>query len=479
MQKTLINNLRFRRGRNDNNGPDNGFSKHNFVRNYSEGFIRETLVTNIRTRMLAIAIFLFYFIENGTLGLIPQKFYMVYRNVRLSDLILYGLIIYSLVNVREYRDLFKSKVFFISKLILAYLLFEFVVSWIRYGFNPVEYFFRLKGIWSSFLIFPLLLLIKRNGLNFLIKIVFPVAVISNLLYVLSALTGIPFLPDVSIFKQRLPGDIEVFRVYGGTFFGELFYLGFVYYWITKKFRWWQMVLVILFIIPHILAFGRSAWAGFAFTILLMIVFNSLKKKNFKILFRQAFILIAMGLFLFVSFVKFIPESDFYLDALEARLFQGQDDYKYSEGTYGTRILTQNASLIDLWSKNDLFLGIGMHPMWVLGPETKEELICYGAFCDVVWPSILAAYGIVGFLLYGFLQVYYIYISVKILKRAPDENIFTLLIMLLLAKLLFDFTFTASYVLFSTGLWGFFLAMNIYIPVLVYTYEEQKKQGLIT
>jgi hypothetical protein len=479
VQKTLLNNLRFKRGRHENNGSDSRFSKHNHVRNYSEGFIRETLITNIRTRLLAIAIFLFYFIENGTLGLIPQKFYMVYRNVRLSDIILYGLVIYSLINYKEYRDLFKSKSFLIAKLILAYLLFEFVVSAIRYGFNPVEYFFRLKGVWTSFLVFPYLLLIKRNGINFLIKIIFPVAIISNLLYVLTALTGIPFLPDVSIFKQRLPGDIEVFRVYGGTFFGELFYLGFVYYWITRKFRWWQMVLVILFIIPHILAFGRSAWAGFAFTILLMIVFNSLKKKNFKILFRQAFILVALGLFLFVSFIKFIPESDFYLDALEARLFQGQDDYKYSEGTYGTRILTQNASLLDLWSKNDLFLGIGMHPLWVVGPETKEELIYYGAFCDVVWPSILAAYGLIGFLLYGYLQIYYIYLSIKILKRAPNENLYTLLVMLLLAKLIFDLTFTSSYVLFSTGLWGFFLAMNIYIPVLVYSYEEQKKQGLIT
>ncbi len=476
MQKTFINNLRFKRG---GNGDGSGFSKQDYLEKYSENFIKETLVTNLRARFLAIAIFLFYFIENGTLGLVPDKFYMVYRNIRISDLILYSLVIYSLFCIREYRDLFKSKAFLIAKILLCYYLFEFAVSTMRYGFNPVEYFFRLKGLWSSFLIFPYMLLIKRNGLSFLIKIIFPVAIISNLLYVLSALTGIPFLPDVSIFKQRLPGDIEVFRVYGGTFFGELFYLGFVYYWITKRFRFWQIFLVVLFIIPHILAFGRSAWAGFGFTILLMIVFNSLKKKNFKILFRQAMILIFMGLFLFVSFIKFIPESDFYLEALQARIFQGQDDYKYSEGTYGTRILTQNASLLNLWSNSDWFLGIGMHPMWVVKPESREEQVYYGAFCDVVWPSVLAAYGIVGFILCGILQVYYVFLSIRVLKRAPHENMYTLLIMLLLAKLLFDLVFTSSYVLFSTGLWGFFLAMNIYIPVLVNTYEEQRKAGLIT
>lgn len=478
MQRTLLNNLRFKGVRGSNNGSSGDTLKNDYLQGYSENFIKETLVTNLRARFLAIAIFLYYFIESGTLGLVPQKFYMVYRNVRISDLILYGVIIYSLVNIREYRDLFKSKPFLIAKVILAYLLIEFGISYIKYGFNPVEYFFRLKGVWTSFLVFPYMLLIKRNGLGFLIKIIFPIAVISNLLYVLSALTGIPFLPDVSIYKQRLPGDIEVYRVYGGTFFGEMFYLGFVYYWITKKFKLWQMALVILFIIPHILAFGRSAWAGFAFTILLMIVFNSLKKKNFKILFRQAVILVSMGLFLFISFIKFIPESDFYLDALEARLFQGQDDLKYSEGTYGTRILTQNAALLNLWASGDWFLGVGMHPMWVIGPDSKVEAVIYGAFCDVVWPSVLAAYGLVGFILFGILQIYYIYMCIKLLKRAPNENLYTLLLMLLMAKLIFDLTFTSSYVLLSTGLWGFFFSMNVYIPVLVYVYEEQRKKGLI-
>lgn len=477
MQKTFINS--FKRFGGGVSGAEDKFSKRDYLRSYSENYLREELAVNLKARILAFAIFLFYFIENGTLGLIPQKFYMVYRNIRISDLILYGLIVYSLYCIREYKDLFKSKSFLIAKIILLYFLFEFGVSAIKYDFNPIEYFFRLKGLWTSFLIFPFMLLIKRNGLAFLIKIVFPIAVISNLLYILSALTGIPFLPDVSIFKQRLPGDIEVFRVFGGTFFGELFYLGIVYYWITKQFRFWQLFLVVLFIVPHVLAFGRSAWIYFAFTILLMIVFNSLKKKNFKILFRQGLILVIMGLFMFVSFIKLIPESDFYLDALEARIFQGQDDYKYSEGTYGTRILTQNASLLNLWANSDWVFGIGMHPMWVVKPESKEEQVYYGAFCDVVWPSVLAAYGLIGFILCGILQFYYIFLSIKILKRARNENLSTLLIMLLLSKLIFDLVFTYSFVLFSTGLWGFFLTMNIYIPVLVNTFEKQRREGLIS
>lgn len=445
---------------------------------YSENNYKTELVTSMRARVLAICIFLYYFIENGTMGLVPQKFYIVYRSIRISDMLLYGMVAYSIYHWKEYRDLFKSKSFLLVKIFLFYLMFEFAVSFLRYGFNPVEYFFRLKGIWTSFLVFPYLLLVKRNGFPFLIKIIFPVAIISNLLYIITALTGIPFLPDVSIIKQRLPGDIEVFRVFGGTFYGELFFLGTVYFWITKRFKAWQMGLVILFIIPHILAFGRLAWVGFVFTILVMIVLNSLNKRNYHILLRQAVIMIIMGICLFYAFIKFIPESDYYLDALNARVFQGQEDVKHDEGTYGTRVIMQNSALVNLWLHNDLFLGVGFHPMWVLGPESREEAVIYGAFCDVTWPSVLAAYGLIGFILALFIQVYYIYLSFKILRNSPQPNLYTFILILLFAKLVFDSTVGFSYIFLSTGLWGFFTGLNIYIPVLVYMYEDYRKKAII-
>jgi len=445
---------------------------------YSDILFSGEMVTSLRARILAVAIFMYYFIENGTLGLVPEKFYYVYRSVRISDLILYGLVFYSLYNVREYMDYFKSRPMLIVKLILAYLLIEFSISAVRYGFNPIEYFFRLKGVWTSFLVFPYLLLIKRNGLAFLIKIIFPVAIISNFLYLLTALTGIPFLPDVSIHKQKLPGDIEVYRVYGGTFFGEMFFLGFVYYWITKRFVIWQLFFSILFIIPHILAFGRLAWIGFIYTILLMIALNSLKKREFKVMIRQTVLLIIVALSLIIAFIKFIPESDYYIDALYARIFQAQDDVKYSEGTYGTRIIAQNAALVNLWSNSNILIGVGMHPMWVVGPQSKEEILYYSAFCDVGWPGVLAAYGLIGFVLAIILQVYFIYLTFRLMKNSRDGNLYDLLIMLMFAKLTFDSIVGFSYVLFSTNLWGFYLGLNIYIPVLVHVYIQQKSQGFI-
>ncbi|MBI5726937.1 MAG: hypothetical protein HY965_03725, partial [Ignavibacteriales bacterium] len=35
---------------------------------YSENFFKEELVLNLKARVLAICIFLYYFIENGTMG---------------------------------------------------------------------------------------------------------------------------------------------------------------------------------------------------------------------------------------------------------------------------------------------------------------------------------------------------------------------------------------------------------------------------
>ncbi|KXK50675.1 MAG: hypothetical protein UZ05_CHB002001600, partial [Chlorobi bacterium OLB5] len=394
------------------------------------------------------------------------------------DMLLYCMTAYSLYHWKEYRDLFKSRSLLIAKILIAYLLFEFAVSAIRYGFNPIEYFFRLKGIWTSFLVFPFLLLLKRGGFNFFIKLIFPVAIISNLLYVLTALTGIPFLPDVSIIKQILPGDIQVYRVFGGTFFGELFFLGIVYFWITKRFRAWQLSLASLFIFPHILAFGRLAWIGFAFTILVIVIINSLNKRNYHLLLRQAIILIILGLGIMIAFIKFIPESDYYIEALNARIFQGQEDVKYSEGTYGTRVIMQNNALVSLWLNSNFFIGIGMHPMWVIGPESKEETVYYGAFCDVSWPGTLAAYGIIGFAIAFFIQFYYAFIAFKIIRNSKDINVYTLMITLLFAKLLFDSIIGFSYIFLTTGLWGLFNMLNIYIPILVYTYEEYRQKGII-
>lgn len=474
MQKTLINNLGFKK----NNLNFRKFRGERSSTLYAENFMKEELVISYRAKILAVCIFLYYFIENGTLGLVPSKFYFVYRNIRISDLLLYGMTFYSLVMYREYKDLFNSKPFFIAKVFIAYLLFEFFVSFLRYSFNPIEYFFRLKGVWTSFLVFPFLLLIKRGGLPFLIKIFFPVSVISNLLYILTALTGIPFLPDVSIISQRLPGDIVVYRVFGGTFFGEWFFLAIVYYWITKRFRAWLIPLAFLFIVPHILAFGRLAWAAFAFTILVMVILNSLNKRNYRLLFRQAVIMIILGISMMFIFIKFIPESDFYIDAISARIFQGQDDYSHSEGTFGTRVITQNAALVELWLKSNVFIGVGMHPMWVVGPESREEAVYYGAFCDVSWPSVLAAYGIIGFAIAFFIQLYYALLALKLIRKTKEIGIYTLFLTLMFSKLLFDSTAGFSYVFLSTGLWGFFVNMNIYIPVLIYMYEKSKREKIV-
>jgi len=239
-----------------------------------------------------------------------------------------------------------------------------------------------------------------------------------------------------------------------------------------------MGLVALFVIPHVLAFGRLAWVGFVFTILLMILLNSLNKRNYHLLLRQAVILIIMGVSLTYAFIKFIPESDFYVEALNARIFQGQEDVKHNEGTYGTRVIMQNNALVSLWLNSDIFLGVGMHPLWVVGPESKEEIIYYGAFCDVTWPGVLAAYGLIGFAIALVIQFYYMFITFKIVRNTKQVTIYTFMLTLLLAKLLFDVTVGFSYVFLSTGLWGLFYMLNIYVPVLVYTYEDYKKKGLI-
>jgi len=457
----LANNFRISSGRK--NTGSFSFSEVLEERNY----------LTLNAKLLAWGIFLIFFIENGTLGLIPKQFYFVYRNMRVSDFLLYGLTVYSLYNVKEFRYLYSSRAMLIPKLLLLYFLFQFIVSSMMYDYNFIELFFRLKGIWMCFLLLPFLLLIKRRALGYLVKIMLPVAIVSNVLYILSAITGIAFLPEIGIAEQNLPGGLKVFRVYGGTFYGELFFLGFIYQWMTKRFRVYQLLLTILFIIPHILAFGRSAWLYFAITIVIMVIWYTLKKRAFKFAFRQVIIFSVLIGGLGYAFTRFLPQSDYYVEAIGARVEQGQDDYKYKEGTYGTRLANIEALLL-LWQNSNIFIGIGMHPLWVVKPETVEENIYAWGFSDVGWASVLAAYGLIGFILAVLFQVYYFILSLKVLKKSVYNDLLVFFVLVFLSRLFFDTVINISYSGLSVGLWGFF-SSTFYIAALVFKYENLEKK----
>lgn len=457
----LANNFRVTARNKNNNKPS-----------FGDILVEKNYLT-LNTKLLAWGIFLIFFIENGTLGLIPKQFYFVYRNMRVSDFLLYGLTVYSLFNVKEFPNLYHSRALLIPKMLLVYFLFQYIISAIKYDYNAIEMFFRLKNLWLCFLVFPFLLLIKRRGLGYLIKIMLPVAVISNFLYILSALTGIAFLPDIGISEQSLPGGLKVFRVYGGTFYGELFFLGFIYQWITKRFRFYQLILVILFIIPHILAFGRAAWLYFVITIIMILVWYALKKKEFRLAFRQIVIVTVLVSALAYSFSIFIPQSDFLVEAIEARVSQGQDDYKFKEGTYGTRLANIEA-LLFLWQNGNIFIGIGMHPLWVLKPETVQESIYAWGFSDVGWASVLTAYGLIGFIIALLFQVYYVITSVVILKRSVYNDLLIFFVLIFLSRLFFDSVINYSYTGLTVGLMGFFNSA-FYIAAFVYKYENMESK----
>lgn len=435
---------------------------------YTEALKRSSYLTQ-HAKILAWGLFLFFFIENGTLGLVPKQFYFIYRNMRISDFLLYGLTLYSLYNAKEYANLLRSPSFLIPKLLMFYFVFQFLLSFIIYDYNIIEFFFRLKGLWMCFLVLPFMLLLKRGGLGYLIKLMLPVAVVSNVLYIMSALTGIAFLPDIGIAEQNLPGGLKVFRVYGGTFYGELFFLGFIYTWITKKFKAYQLFLAILFIIPHILAFGRSAWIYFSFTIVVMLAWYALREKEFRAVLRQIVIVAVLGGGLIYGFIKFVPTSDYLINAIDARVTQGQDDLKYKEGTYGSR-LANIAAMLTLWENNNIFLGIGMHPLWVVSPLTVEETIYAWGFSDVGWASVLVAYGLIGFTLAVLFQIYYLFNSFKILKNTRNNDILVFLILVFFTKLFYDSVINYSYMGLTVGLWGFW-STSISIAALVYKYEN--------
>jgi hypothetical protein len=242
---------------------------------------------------------------------------------------------------------------------------------------------------------------------------------------------------------------------------------------TKRFRFYQVFLAVLFILPHILAFGRSAWIYFALTIAIMVVWYAIKKREFRLAFRQIVVLSLLGIALVYAFVKLVPESDYLVSALEARISQGQDDLKFKEGTYGSRLASIGA-LITLWQNSNIFFGIGMHPLWVIKPLTVEENIYAWGFSDVGWASVLAAYGLVGFILALIYQIYYFVVSIKVVKNSKYNDILVFFALVFLSRLFFDSIINGAYVGLSVGLWGFW-STAIYVSAITYKLEYPNEE----
>ena len=361
------------------------------------------------------------------------------------------------------------------KILLLYMLFQFIISVITYRVNILEYFFRLKYLWMSFLVLPYLLLIKRGGIGYLAKLILPVAIVSNILYIFSAITGVAFLPDIEIVKQDLPGGLKVWRVFGGTFYGEVFMLGIIFYWNEYKFKLIYIPFFIFFALPHILAFGRSAWVFFTFAIVFIIVWRSYRKHDFKTLIKQI-VMIGVTITAFVYFFnQFIPQSEQLTEAIEARIQQGQSDLKYGEGTYGTRMANIKV-LLDLWSANPI-LGIGMNPFWVINAVTVEENIYAWGLADIRWTGMLVVYGIVGFLIAIIFQLYYIILSFRLLKKIQLININYFFVLIFLIGLLRDLVLNYSYVLLTVSLHALGPIVSFYIANIIYFYEKQVNNNL--
>jgi hypothetical protein len=303
---------------------------------------------------------------------------------------------------------------------------------------------------------------------------FPVSILANVLYILTSLTGLNFLPDVIMVPYSLPGGLQIYRVFGGTFWGEVFFLGIIFFMVTRKFKLTYLIPLVIFGLPHVLAFGRSAWTHILFDIFLIFIWNIKQKKNFKVLIRQAAVILIIGFAIIYGFNQFIPESEAISEALELRVEQGSEDYRHEQGTYGLRLLNIKI-LLELWEKSNLLFGVGMHPFWVVKPVTTEEAMYSWGFSDIKWTSVLAAYGLVGFSLAIIFQIQYIFLTLKIFIKDRSNDIYLFFSILFLGNLLFDSFINYSYNLTTVTIWGIAPTAAFLIAATIYKYHNLKNE----
>jgi hypothetical protein len=208
------------------------------------------------------------------------------------------------------------------------------------------------------------------------------------------------------------------------------------------------------------------------TIVIMLLWYAFRKKDIRLVVRQVIIIGFLAGIIFYTFSEFIPESDYMFNAIEARVSQGRDDWKYGEGTLGSR-MANIVALLDLWQDGNIFFGIGMHPMWVIAPVTAEESIYAWGFSDVGWAGLLTAYGLTGFTLAVIFQLFFIIRSFKLIKSAKYYDIMTFFTLYCLSKLFFDSVISYSIRGFSVGLWGF-SSVVLLIACVIYKFEYPDK-----
>ena len=199
----------------------------------------------------------------------------------------------------------------------------------------------------------------------------------------------------------------------------------------------------------------------------------LKEEQFKI---ELFLIVVLLICVIYSFTSFITQSEYLTEAIGARILQGQEDVKYGKGTYGTR-MANIAMLMDLWLNSNILFGIGMHPMWVIRPETVQEVFYAWGFSDVRWASVLTAYGLFGFLIAVIFQVQFFIIAFKLLRKVRAPDIYVFFLLLTIAQLMFDSLINYSFFMLSIGLWGLSMHTSFYVANVVHEYVRWQKGKL--
>ena len=407
-------------------------------------------------------------------NILPSYFGHIEGILRIQEIGLFiGIVILFSYIISNKKSNLNNKVLFAYIFLLIYVFVEFIRTIIIWNQGFLLTFKVEKHLlYGIFMIITPLILINKSRLYTFLKILLSMSLMCAILYLYQAITKQNIF-SVKYIIQEI-GGFQFFRTFES--YPEIlifFSLGFIYYLLSIKTKWYKKefcmgIIILISLSILFLNVTRNSWAIFFISVVLLF-FLSWRKRSFSNIFPK------ITLFLFLIILIFT-----FVSPLQERLLEGSNDMENMGGTFGYRIELFKER-INIIKDENLFFGVGLinvhndaydHYFKVGGIGSTNQVINTG---DNGFAGLICHLGLLGFIIYLafiLISIIYIYNIFKKVNSLNYESILATLVVLGISLLIGSF--------FGPGIYGYkiiylFLSVGIAKAVENIYYKEVKHE----
>ena len=239
-------------------------------------------------------------------NILPSSFLHIQGIIRMQEIGLFiGIVILFSYMISNKKSKLNNKVLFAYIFLLIYIFIELIRTLIIWDQGFLLTLKVVKHLlYGIFMIITPLVLINKSRLYTFLRILLSTSLICSILYLYQAITKQNIF-SVKYIIQEI-GGVQFFRTFESYPAILIFFsLGFIYYLLSIKTKWYKKefcmgIIILISLSILFLNLTRSSWATFFISVVLLF-FLSWKKKSFSNIFPK----IALFLFLIILIFTFV------------------------------------------------------------------------------------------------------------------------------------------------------------------------------